>query len=77
MCVARCYAGVMTSKTEYGRRGGLERAKRMSSTARREGASKAAKARWAGHVKGVKAATHVGEVRFGDMVLGSGPAYSI
>lgn len=52
-----------------GRKGGLTRAQKLGATKLREGASRAAKARWEGHVKGVARATHIGDLRIGDLVL--------
>ena len=50
-----------------GRKGGLQRARALGKAKLREGASKAAKARWEGHVRGVARATHVGDLRIGDL----------
>lgn len=54
---------------EAGRKGGLERARKLGKRKLREGASKAAKARWEGHVRGVARATHVGDLTIGDLIL--------
>lgn len=61
--------GAVFDPAEAGRRGGLERARKLGKAKLREGASKAAKARWDGHVRGVAKATHVGDLTIGDLVL--------